>query len=142
MWHFVLRKSGPRAERSRPRPERSTAARSVSSSSIHPRILGGGPASGAAGYFDGRRVLLPVDEDHFDFGIGIEQLPASDDDVGDLSLLDAAQAVGHAVDLGGRKGHGADRFVARKSGVDRLLDGALQIARLFDAVSIESKLHA
>ena len=37
---------------------------------------------------------------------------------------------GHAVDLGGRKRQGAQRVFAREPGVDGLLHGALQVARL------------
>ena len=49
---------------------------------------------------------------HFHFGAVVEDIAAGDHEVGDLALLDGAEAIGDAVDLGGRQRQGAQGVFA------------------------------
>src|ERR1043166_6055203 len=100
---------------------------------LHSRLIGDATAS-AAGRLWRRRVFLSIDEDELQLGAGLEQISARDQQIGDFALLQTAEAIGDAINLGGRKRHGANRVLARESCVDGLLYCALNIARLFEAI--------
>ena len=99
------------------------------------------PPTGA-GCIGSGRVLPAIHDDHFHFGAIVEDVAAGDHEVGDFPLLDAAEAIGDAVDFGGRERQGAQGGVAGEAVVEGLLDGALQVAGLIEAVGVEGELDA
>src|SRR5581483_5978084 len=85
---------------------------------------------------------LSIHEDVFDFGLFVKEVAVGHDEIGDLALVEGAEAVLHAEDFRGREGHRAERVVLREPGVNRLFCGFQNVFRGGDAAGKESELYA